>query len=166
MAGKRDKTEEIVLKLRQLEVLQGQGSSIADAVRQIGVTQQTYYRWRKEYGGMSRDQLKTAEGAGEREYAAQACRVGSDSGQNDPDRGCPRLRLSGSIWQSAFSTCTVLVMTDPSYFAKGCRVANYWRSCLRFRSLLSPWRRLQRRMAGAALSRDSAIKCALSRRSM
>jgi len=33
-------------------VLQGQGKSIADAVRQIGVTQQTYYRWRKEYGGM------------------------------------------------------------------------------------------------------------------
>ena len=40
MAGKRDKPEEIVLKLRQVEVLQGQGSSIADAVRQIGVTQQ------------------------------------------------------------------------------------------------------------------------------
>lgn len=58
MAGKRDKPEEIVLKLRQFEVLQGQGKSISDAVRQIGVTQQTYYRWRKEYGGMSRDQLK------------------------------------------------------------------------------------------------------------
>ena len=58
MTGKRDKPEEIVLKLRQVEVLQGQGKSIADAVRQIGVTQQTYYRWRKEYGGMSRDQLK------------------------------------------------------------------------------------------------------------
>jgi len=58
MAGKRDKPEDIVLKLRQVEVLQGQGKSIADAVRQIGVTQPTYYRWRKEYGGMSRDQLK------------------------------------------------------------------------------------------------------------
>ena len=58
MAGKRGKPEEIVLKLRQVEVLQGQGISIADAVRQIGVTQQNYYRWRKEYGGMSRDQLK------------------------------------------------------------------------------------------------------------
>ena len=58
MAGKRDKPEEIVLKLRQVEVLQGQGRSIAEAVRQIGVTQPTYYRWRKDYGGMSRDQLK------------------------------------------------------------------------------------------------------------
>ena len=58
MVGKRDKPEEIVSKLRQIELLQGQGRPIADAVRQIGVTVQTYYRWRKEYGGMNRDQLK------------------------------------------------------------------------------------------------------------
>ena len=58
MAGKRDKPEDIVLKLRQVEVLQGQGKSVQEAVRQIGVTVQTYYRWRKEYGGMNRDQLK------------------------------------------------------------------------------------------------------------
>lgn len=58
MAGKREKPEDIVLKLRQVEVLQGQGRSVSDAVRQIGVTVQTYYRWRKEYGRMSRDQLK------------------------------------------------------------------------------------------------------------
>ena len=55
MAGKKDKPEGTVLKLRQVEVLQRKGCSIAYAVRQIGVTQQTYYRWRKEYGGMSRD---------------------------------------------------------------------------------------------------------------
>jgi putative transposase len=58
MGGKREKPEDIVLKLRQVEVLRGQGKLLADAVRQIGVTVQTYYRWRKEYGGMSRDQLK------------------------------------------------------------------------------------------------------------
>ena len=58
MAGKRDKPEEIVVKLRQVEVLQGQGMSVADAVRQIGVTVQTYYRWRRLYGGMGRDQLR------------------------------------------------------------------------------------------------------------
>lgn len=46
------------VQLRQVEVLQGQGKSVSEAVRQIGVTVQTYYRWRKEYGGMSRDQLK------------------------------------------------------------------------------------------------------------
>ena len=58
MAGKREKPEVIVLKLRQVEVLQGQGSSVADAVRQIGGTILTYFPWRKKYGGMNRDQLK------------------------------------------------------------------------------------------------------------
>ena len=58
MAGKREKPEDIVLKLRRVEVLLGQGKSVQEVVRQIGVTVQTYYRWRKEYGDMSRDQLK------------------------------------------------------------------------------------------------------------
>ena len=58
MAGKREKPEDIVSKLRQVEVLQGQGMTIAEAVRQIGVTQQTFYRLRKLYGGMGRSQLK------------------------------------------------------------------------------------------------------------
>ncbi len=58
MTGKRDKPEDIVTKLRQVEVLHGQGMSMADAVRQIGVSQHTFYRWRKHYGGMSRAQLK------------------------------------------------------------------------------------------------------------
>ena len=58
MAGKREKSEEIVSKLRQVEVLQGQGMTIAEAVRHIGVTQQTFYRWRKLYGGTGRSQLK------------------------------------------------------------------------------------------------------------
>ena len=58
MAGKREKPEDIVLKLRQVEVLQGQGKSVSDAVRQIGVTVQTYYRWRKEYGGLKMDQAR------------------------------------------------------------------------------------------------------------
>lgn len=58
MAGKRDKPEDIVTKLRQVEVLQGQGMLVSEAVRQIGVTQQTYYRWRKEYGGMAKDQVR------------------------------------------------------------------------------------------------------------
>lgn len=57
MAGNREKPEEIVSKLRQFEVLQGQGATIAEVVRQIGVTQQTFYRWRKLYGGMQRSQL-------------------------------------------------------------------------------------------------------------
>ncbi len=58
MARKRFKPEEIVAKLRQVEVLQSQGMAAVDAIRQIGVTEVTYYRWRKEYGGMRTDQLK------------------------------------------------------------------------------------------------------------
>ena len=58
MAGKREKPEDIVAKLRQIEVLQGQGMTTAEAVRHVGTTQQTYYRWRKLYGGMGRTQLK------------------------------------------------------------------------------------------------------------
>ncbi|MCJ8334980.1 MAG: IS3 family transposase, partial [Epibacterium sp.] len=51
MANKRPKPEEIVSKLRQVEVLMGQGMPRLDAIRQIGVVEQTYYRWRKQYGG-------------------------------------------------------------------------------------------------------------------
>ena len=58
MAIKRHKPEEIIIKLRQVEVLRGQGLSMADAIRQIGVTEVTFYRWRKDYGGMGTDQLK------------------------------------------------------------------------------------------------------------
>jgi transposase len=53
MATKRLKPEEIVVKLRQVEVLMGQGMPRIDAIRQIGVTEQTYYRWKKMCGGYS-----------------------------------------------------------------------------------------------------------------
>ena len=58
MANKQHKPEEIVTKLRQVEVLVGQGKARLDAIRSIGVSEQTYYRWRKQYGGMGKDQVK------------------------------------------------------------------------------------------------------------
>ena len=58
MAIKRPKPAEIVVKLRQVEVLMGQGMPRIDAIRQISVTEQTYYRWKKKYGGMGTEQLK------------------------------------------------------------------------------------------------------------
>jgi putative transposase len=58
MARKRYKAEEIVSKLRQVDVLVAQGNNVPDAVRSIGVTQVTYYRWRREYGGLQMDQVK------------------------------------------------------------------------------------------------------------
>jgi putative transposase len=56
--AKRHKGEEIISKLRQVEVMTGQGTSVMDAIRSIGVTEVTYYRWRSEYGGMKLDQVK------------------------------------------------------------------------------------------------------------
>jgi len=58
MARKRHTAEEIVTKLRQVDVLVSQGRPIAEAVRTIGVTEVTYYRWRSEYGGLRGDQVK------------------------------------------------------------------------------------------------------------
>ena len=58
MPIKRHKPEEIVAKLRQVDVLVSQGQSVADSVRSIGVTEVTYYRWRQEYGGLKSDQVR------------------------------------------------------------------------------------------------------------
>ena len=58
MAKKRYTPEEIVAKLRQVDVLVSQGQNVADAIRQIGVSEVTYYRWRQEYGGLKTEQVK------------------------------------------------------------------------------------------------------------
>jgi transposase-like protein len=50
--------EEIVAKLRQVDVLLGQGKTVGEAVKSIGVTETTYHRWRNEYGGLKLDQVK------------------------------------------------------------------------------------------------------------
>jgi putative transposase len=58
MPRKRHKPEEIVAKLRQVDVLTSQGRSVVDAIREIGVTEVTYYRWRQEFGGLKTDQVR------------------------------------------------------------------------------------------------------------
>jgi putative transposase len=58
MPRKRHKPEEIVGKLRQVDVLTSQGKAVSEAVRSIGVTEVTYYRWRQEFGGLKTDQVK------------------------------------------------------------------------------------------------------------
>ena len=58
MGKKRHTAEEIVSKLRQVDVLTAQGRTVAESIRQIGVTEVTYYRWRSEYGGLKSDQIK------------------------------------------------------------------------------------------------------------
>ena len=56
--GKRYKAEEIVMKLREIELSINQGMDVVQACRQAGISDQSYYRWRKEYGGMKIDQAK------------------------------------------------------------------------------------------------------------
>jgi putative transposase len=72
MPRKRHKPEEIVAKLRQVDVLVAQGQSVADAVRSIGVTEVTYYRWRQEFGGLKWDCQKFRVGRPVEHQAAMA----------------------------------------------------------------------------------------------
>jgi len=58
MGNKHHKPEEIISKLRQVEVLVGQGLARVDAIREVSITEQTYYRWRRKYGGMGTEQLR------------------------------------------------------------------------------------------------------------
>ena len=55
---RKHKPEEIIGKLREAEIVLAQGGTVADACRRIGVTEQSYYRWRKEYGGLKMDQAR------------------------------------------------------------------------------------------------------------
>lgn len=58
MPRKRYSTEDIIRKLREADVMLGQGRTVAEVIRQLGVTSVTYYRWRKEYGGLKVDQAR------------------------------------------------------------------------------------------------------------
>ena len=58
MARKRYSSEQVIRYLREAEILQAKGSTIPQICKKIGVTEQTYYRWRKEYGSLSVDQAK------------------------------------------------------------------------------------------------------------
>ena len=58
MGRRKHRPEEIISKLREAEVMLAHGANVAEACKQIGVTEQTYYRWRKEYGGMKVSQAK------------------------------------------------------------------------------------------------------------
>ena len=58
MASKKHRPEEVVAKLRQVDVLVSQGQAVAEAIRAVGVTEVTYYRWRREFGGLKADRVK------------------------------------------------------------------------------------------------------------
>src|SRR5262245_39000495 len=93
MARKRYKPEEIVAKLRQVDVLVSQGQDMAGAIRQIGVSEVTYYRWRQEFGGLKIEQVKRLK---ELELEQPAAQGGfrSDAGQAHSAGGRPGKLLS------------------------------------------------------------------------
>ena len=62
MVKKSHSPEQVINKLREVEILLNQGANVGEASRKIGVTEQTYYRWRKEYGGMRIEQAKRLKG--------------------------------------------------------------------------------------------------------
>ena len=90
MPKKRLGAEQIVTKLRQVEVLQGQGKSVSAACKEAGLTEQSYYRYRKEYGGLNVEQARSssswssrtaAEEAGGRSFARKAGSEGHCGGK-------------------------------------------------------------------------------------
>ena len=62
MARKRYTAEDIIRHLRTLEIETGRGTSVEDACRKLGITDQTYYRWKREYGGLRVEQAKRLKG--------------------------------------------------------------------------------------------------------
>ena len=86
MPRKGHSPEQVLAKLRQVEVAVANGKSVGQAVRDIGVTDHTYYRWRREYGGTQPRPGKTAQEARERERKVETNRCRSRPGQADPER--------------------------------------------------------------------------------
>jgi putative transposase len=108
MGRKRTHTpEEIVAKLRQVEVLTAQGKAVAEAARSIGVTEQTFYRWRAEFGGLKLDQVKRlkqleAENARLRRAVSDLCTArGWWDTWLQPMRREPRLKAGPAGWRWA-----------------------------------------------------------------
>src|SRR5437588_5495087 len=93
MPRKSYKPEEIVAKLRQVDVLTSQGKNVAEAIRSIGISEVTYYRWRQEFGGLKSDQVKRLKDL-ETENSRLRRGVGPDGGQADPAGGGPGKLLS------------------------------------------------------------------------
>ena len=79
MPRKIYKAEEIVAALRKVDVLTSQGQGVAEAIRSIGVSEVTYYRWRQEFGGSEERPGETAQGPGDGEHAASPRHLGPDA---------------------------------------------------------------------------------------
>ena len=87
MAKKRHTPEQVINKLREAEVAIAEGSTVAEVARRIGVTEQTFYRWRSEYGGLRIDQARRLKRLELEKQPPEESGGGSDAGQPDPEGG-------------------------------------------------------------------------------
>src|SRR5918999_5411279 len=95
MAGKWSTPEQIVAKLRQVEVLTAQGKAVAEAVRAIGVSEPTYYRWRAEYGGLKLDQVKRLK-----QLEAENARLRKAVADMTQEKLILKEAASGNVWSA------------------------------------------------------------------
>ena len=87
MPTKRYSTEQIISKLRQAEVELSRGLRTSAMCKKLGISEQTYYRWRKEYGGLRLDQAKRIKELEAREHATEEVGGGPSARQFDSQRG-------------------------------------------------------------------------------
>ena len=87
IARKRHTPEQVINKLREAEVALAEGDTVADAARRIGVTEQTFYRWRSEYGGLRIDQARRLKRPELENSRLKRSGGGADSGQPDTEGG-------------------------------------------------------------------------------
>ncbi len=87
--AKHPKPEEIVAKLRQADVLISQGQSVSDAIRAIGVSSVTYYRWRREFGGLKTDQVRRMKDLETENQRLRKAIARPHARQADPAGGIP-----------------------------------------------------------------------------
>ena len=111
MPRKRHKPEEIVAKLRQVDVMPSQGKTVADAIRAIGVTEVTYYRWRQEFGGLKSGQVKKLKDLETEKVRPPTGRFRFDARQDDPLGGGKGKLLSPARRRACIEPHPIQVVT-------------------------------------------------------
>jgi transposase len=91
--GKPEQAEQIIPKLREVEVDLGRGKTVAEAVKKIGVTEQTYYRWKKKFGGLRIDQAKRLK-----DLEKENSRLKRLLADAELDKAILREAASGRLW--------------------------------------------------------------------
>ena len=130
MTKKRQTPEQIVTLLRQVEVAVANGKGTPQACKEAAITEQTYYRWRKEYGGPEAGPSETAERAREGKLPTETRRGGAVSGETDPAGGGPGKLLSPNRRRQAVTTAQ---QRHGLSERQACRLFGQWRGTQRYR---------------------------------